>query len=130
MNWILLCPPGVDVDVRSSSAITEPILVTSDQVQAVALAAAEMLKAGLPVDAGALLSAMCRPARDPAQQQLPLSGPSEPSYTTAPEDLAQWACTCGRTFTARTGGEVALQRHKATCGTSAATYIPPDRRVD
>jgi hypothetical protein len=130
VNWILLVPPGVEVDVRTSSAITEPILVTSDQVQAVALAAAEMLKAGLPVDAGALLSAMCR-TRDPAQPELPGMGASlEPALQTAPEDRRTWICTCGAAFTAATGGEVALRRHQAGCATHAANFIPADRRVD
>lgn len=126
-QWVLLTPTGVDVEVFPGAQVPVPTLVTRSQLLAVANAVAELRKADIEADLGAMLAALARPAQSPGQQALPL----EPAAQTAPSDLRTWSCQCGKTWTVATGGETARKAHQATCGLyQDSVLIPTDRRVD
>lgn len=125
-SWLVLTPAGVTVDVRVSPAVIEPILVTAEQLKAVAIAAATMTEAGLPVDVAELLARLTR-GRAPVGLATTAG---EHIHQTAPEDRRVWSCVCGLSWTVGTGGEIALQQHQRTCPVhnDPRIQIPPGMR--
>ncbi len=120
MAWLVLAPVGVEIDVRQSSAVTRPILVTSEQVLAAGEIAAVLKTRGLPYDLEALLATVVgMPAPNPDQQTLPIVTPTKP----AP---AEFPCICSNFF----NSELKLREHQKQCGLYQQGFlIPPEHRI-
>lgn len=136
-QWILLVPAGTHVDVRTSGAVTEPILASQEQLQRVALAATKFLAAGLEVpDVGLLLAAVVRsdqaPTQPPAEHIAPVPLPAGDAVSNVVPigDRRMWNCACSAIFTTATGGPAALAAHQATCGVfQTGVRFPPENRI-
>lgn len=136
MAWVLLVPEGVEVNVVPGAKVERPTLVTSERILAIAETVAKMLEAGIEVDAAELLrrevgSVPASPVAIPLDARDNLMEFRIVDPISPPVDGRQWACECGATYSVRTGGEVALRGHRATCGLyQGGVLIPEDRRVD
>jgi hypothetical protein len=116
--WLVLAPPGVDVDVRVSTAVTRPLLVTREQVLAAGEIAAVLAARGIPYDLEALLATVVSAPANPDQQVLPL----EPPVSRAQEH----PCVCAMYF----NSELKLREHQKTCGMYQQGFlIPPEHRI-
>ncbi len=119
MNWIVLAPSGVEVDVRQTQAVTRPILVTSEQVLAAGEIAAVLAARGLPYDLETLLSTVVSQPANPDQQVLPLTPPAQSSNI-------EYPCVCSMHF----NSQLVLHEHQKTCGMYQTGFlIPPEHRI-
>lgn len=123
-HWLLLVPAGLEVESYVSPAVEVPTLVTRADLNAMALAVAQLLEQGLPADLGAMIRARARGQAPelPGQQTLVANDYTPPRVA----ETHNHSCTCAKFFRS----ELELQGHWREHPDHNPKFIPADRRVD